>query len=318
MDRSVTRTHNATGQPAASHRCALRPLPDDEVHSQYVRELADFQLCRRLVQVAKDAQDDGWRPVNLGASRLEDFAFADIVQRWNGAYLWAPASASAETITRFGDEVRAVLGPIPEGSCADGSNTRTLSLQVDGNIVDLKPNFNKVGHPLEFEHRDAAGNLVKWTSSIFQCDKPSLTGSNLYCGLNSRLSRVQRGDVDWLFFCRKSSPSGEVTPTPYWQRSNPKFALLGVIGFNRRTGETAFFDGRKDRDEFDWSQPLAPPGGTSYSDRKAAKERKGYTIPTLPSSVRPAMTTRAHMSLPRASCRRGWASAPIRTGWRQV
>jgi hypothetical protein len=254
--------------PVRPEGAATDVLPDDEVHSQHVRELADFQLCRRLAQVANDAQGGGWRQVNLGASRLEDFAFADLVQRWNGAYLWAPASASTETITRFGDEVRAVLGPIPEGSCADGGNTKTLSLQIDGNIVDLKPNLNKPGHPLEFEHRDVAGNLVKWTSSIFQCDKPSLTGSNLYCGLNSRLSRVQRGNVDWLFFCRKSSPSGEVTPTPYWQRSNPKFALLGVIGFNRRTGETAFFDGRKDRDEFDWSQTFAPPGGMSYSDRK--------------------------------------------------
>ncbi|THK35926.1 hypothetical protein EHS39_22820 [Ensifer sp. MPMI2T] len=228
--------------------------------------------------MSRNAKASDLRSVSFRASGLE--AFAETAQRWNGEFLWEPASASVETITRFGDEARAVFGQIPEGDCSDGA-ARTLPLQIDGNLVDLKPNLGKAGHPLEFEHRDTAGNVVKWTSGIARCDKPSLAGSATYCGLNSRLNRVERGNVEWLFFCRKSSPSGEVAPTPYWQRSNPKFALYGVIGFNRRTGEVTFFDGRKDRSEFDWSQKFAPPAGHSYADRKGRAAAEALYDPTF-------------------------------------
>lgn len=255
-------------------------LPDDEAHSRYARDLEIFRRCRQLSQLSATAKGDDLRLIDFRAPGLERFNFAEIAQRWNGAFLWAPASASIDTITRFGDEVRATLGPIPEGDCSN-DDARTLTLQVDGNLVDLKPNPGKQGHPLEFEHRDAAGNVVKWTRAIAQCDKPSLAGSATYCGFNSRLSRVERGNVEWLFFCRKSNASGDVAPTPYWQRSNPRFALLGVMGFNRQTGETAFFDGRKDRDEFDWSEKFVAPGGASYDDRKGREAAEALYDPTF-------------------------------------
>lgn len=123
--------------------------------------------------------------------------------------------------------------------------------------------------------------MVKWTSGVARCDKPSLTGSATYCGLNSRLNRVENGDVEWLFLCRKSSHSLEVEPIPYWQRSNPKFALFGVIGFNRRSGEIVFFDGRKDWSEFDWSEKLVPPGGHSYHDSEGRAEAEILYDPTF-------------------------------------
>jgi hypothetical protein len=211
---------------------------------------------------------------------LDQGSFAETVQKWNGTILWEPASASGDTITRFGDETRAVFGPIPDGDCTDGA-AKTIPLQIDGNIVDLKPNPGKPNHPLEFEHRDIEGKIVKWTSGIAQCDKPSLTGSATYCGLNSRLNRVENGNVEWLFLCRKSSPSLEVEPIPYWQRSNPKFALFGVIGFNRSSGEIVFFDGRKDRSEFDWSQKFVPPGGRSYTDSQGRAEAEALYDPTF-------------------------------------
>jgi len=143
---------------------------------------------------------------------MDEGSFAETVQKWNGTILWEPASASGNIISRFGDEARAVFGPIPDGDCSDDA-AKTIPLQVDGNIVDLKPNPGKPDHPLEFEHRDTKGNVVKWTSGIAQCDKPSLTGSATYCGLNSRLNRVENGNVEWLFLCRKSSPSLEVEPS---------------------------------------------------------------------------------------------------------
>jgi len=211
---------------------------------------------------------------------MDEGSFAETVQKWNGTILWEPASASGNIISRFGDEARAVFGPIPDGDCSDDA-AKTIPLQVDGNIVDLKPNPGKPDHPLEFEHRDTKGNVVKWTSGIAQCDKPSLTGSATYCGLNSRLNRVENGSVEWLFLCRKSSPSLEVEPIPYWQRSNPKFALFGTIGFNRSSGEIVFFDGRKDRSEFDWSQKFVPPGGRSYTDGQGRAEAEALYDPTF-------------------------------------
>ncbi len=266
--------------PTPPRGAILDVLPRDGTHDRYVRELEDFQFCRQLVQLSRNAKVNHLHSIGFRAPELEAIAFAETAQRWNGSFLWEPASASVDTITRFGDEARAVFGPIPEGDCSD-SAARTIPLQIDGNIVDLKSNPGKAGHPLEFEHRDTAGNVVKWTSRIARCDKPSLAGSATYCGLNSRLGRVEKGNVEWLFFCRKSSPSGEVEPTPYWQRSNPKFALFGVIGFNRRTGEITFFDGRKDRSEFDWSQKFVPPAGHSYSDRSGRAAAEALYDPTF-------------------------------------
>jgi hypothetical protein len=217
--------------------------------------------------------------VRSADSRQADRAFADAVQRWNGDIFWEPASASNNVVTRFGDEARAVFGPIPDGNCADGVVT---AVEVEGNIVDIRPNPNKAGHPLEFAHRDTDGNIVRWTNSIPKCDKPSLAAGNAtYCSLNSRLKRVVRGNVEWLFFCRKSSKSLEVRSDPYWQMSNSKFRLYGTIGFNGLTGEIVFFDGRKDQDEFDWSMPFVPPGGHSYSDRIGRAAAEALYDPTF-------------------------------------
>ena len=252
--------------PTPPPRTVVDVLPLDSEHRRYVRDLEMFQLCRRLVQSSRTPELGNALPLlNVGSPSIDRTSFAQIVLRWNGRFLWEPASASLNTITSFGDEARAVFGPIPDADCSDGS-AKSMPLQVDGNVVDVKPNPNKAQHPLEFEHRDVDGNLVKWTGSVPRCDKPSLAGSSSYCGLNSRLNRVVNGNVEWLTFCRKSSDDLGVAPTPYWQRSNPKFALLGMIGFNRSTGETVFFDGRKGRGNFDWSRAFVPPGGRSYGD----------------------------------------------------
>jgi len=210
----------------------------------------------------------------------EDRKFAETVERWNDSFLWAPASQTSEVITRFGDEARAVFGPIPDGDCTDEVG-KNIALEIDGNVVDLKPNPAKPGNPLEFEHRDAAGAIVKWTDIIGRCDKPSLAGSVTYCGMNSRISRVVKGNVEWLTFCRKSTSSLEIEPDAYWQRSNPKFSRLGMIGFNAASGEIVFFDGTKKRKEFDWTQTFVPPGGHSYSDRQGRAEAEALYDPTF-------------------------------------
>ncbi len=211
---------------------------------------------------------------------ISDESFADALRRWNGDIFWEPASQSTDSVTRFGDEARAVFGPIPEADCGS-PDARIFPLEVDGNIVDLVPNPDKPGRVLEFQHRDVSGNVVKWTTSIPKCDKPSLAGTVAYCGLNSRLHRVVRGNVEWLFFCRKSNSSQEVASDPFWQSSDPRFALLGTIGFNKNSGEIVFFDGRKDRAGFDWSKPFVPPGGHSYTDATGRAAAAALYDPTF-------------------------------------
>lgn len=258
----------------------VKILPEGWQYDRHVRDLRAFQACRELVLLSRERRSSGVELVGLDRSALEARSFADAVLRWNGDIFWKPASASSNVVTRFGDEARAVFGPIPEGDCA-APEARTIPVEVEGHVVDLVPNPGKPSHPLEFEHRDIAGKVVKWTEHVSQCDKPSLAGEVTYCGLNSRLNRVVRGNVEWLFLCRKSSTSLEVSPTPYWQRANPKFARLGTIGFNRRTGEIVFFDGRKDRAEFDWSEPFVPPGGRSYADRAGRAAAEALYDPTF-------------------------------------
>jgi hypothetical protein len=258
----------------------LRVLPEGGKYDHHVRDLQAFQACRESALSPTEPQKGYVRYARPGRSQQADGQFADAVRRWNGDIFWAPASASSNVVTRFGDEARAVFGPIPDGNCADGAVV--IPLEVEGNIIDFRPNPNKAGHPLEFAHGDIEGNIVKWTNSIPKCDKPSLAGGNVtYCGLNSRLNRIVRGNVEWLFFCRKSSRSLEVRSDPYWHMSNTKFRLYGTIGFNRRTGEIVFFDGRKDRDEFDWSMPFVPPGGSSYSDRIGRAAAEALYDPTF-------------------------------------
>lgn len=276
------RCDRATGcvAPTLPQGTVLDVLPNDEPHARYVNDLRVFQLCRQLVLLSEKTQPSKAHFIDFEGPNWEETSFARTIQRWNGPFLWAPASASSDTITRFGDEARAVFGPIPDGDCSDNV-ARTIPLQIDGNIVDVKPNPSKPDQPLEFEHRDPSGNVVKWTNGIASCDKPSLAGSATFCGMNSRLSRFTKGSVEWLFFCRKSSASREIEPISYWQRDNPAFALYGVIGFNRLTGEIVYFDGGKDRGEFDWSRPFVPPGGHSYGDRDGRAMAENFYDPTF-------------------------------------
>ncbi|TCU22347.1 hypothetical protein EV130_109139 [Rhizobium azibense] len=258
---------------------AVKVLPQDKVYERYVQQLRIFEACREIVLSKKSQSKNDVLRVNLASSSLEAEAFAEAVLRLDGDILWAPASATNSTVTKFGDEARAVFGPIPDADCAN--DAQTMPIEVDGNIVELKPNFTRPNHPLEFEHRDASGNVIAWTSGIEKCDKPSLAGNVAYCAPGSRLKRVVKGNVEWLTLCRKSTSNLMVSSNPYWQASNPRFALLGTVGFNRITGEIIFFDGRKDRSEFDWSRSFVPPGGHSYSDSSGRASAEALYDPTF-------------------------------------
>src|SRR3546814_12928835 len=108
-------------------------------------------------------------PESAGRPRSQGWrdAFVTAVERLNGDIFWAPASKSEDVVTRFGDEARAVFGPIPYGDCASVS-ARSIPLQVEGNAVDLMPNPAMAGRPLPFEHRDPRGTVVNNRKSVVE------------------------------------------------------------------------------------------------------------------------------------------------------
>src|SRR3546814_5102181 len=74
-------------------------------------------------------------------------AFVTAVERLHGDIFWEPASTSEDVVTRFGDEARAVFGPIPYGDCASVT-ARSITLKVAGNNDELKPNPDRTRHQL--------------------------------------------------------------------------------------------------------------------------------------------------------------------------
>ena len=97
-----------------------------------------------------------------GSEVVSGAGLTAIMLRWNGNIFWPPASKT--TSLSHGSAMR--LAPFSaqflDADCGN-ANARVLPLEVDGNMVDLVPNPAKPGHPLEFQHRDFAGNVVKWT-----------------------------------------------------------------------------------------------------------------------------------------------------------
>jgi hypothetical protein len=261
--------------------------PDDPKTIKYTADINDFFQKRELLMQLRDEylHAVGERQLLISGSNLDQSTDIQYISRkissWNGDIFWAPASKTTDINLKFGDEVRSVFGPIPPFDVtklgktinADGSEIQTglLFTEVEGNRIELKANPSKTGNPLEFEHKDVGGNVIKWTSSVDKCDKPSLAGGVTPCGTASRLSRWVKGNVEWIALARKTKGVEALTPDPYWMPSNPTYALLGYIGFNRVTGEVAFFDGtyvgtKNNPSKFNWSTPIIPPGGNGYND----------------------------------------------------
>src|SRR3546814_19212868 len=103
---------------------------------------------------------------------------------------------------------------------------------------------------------------------------------------------------DWSSYVCSSDLSLEVSAEPYWLRSNPQFSRYGVMGFNRLSGEIVFFDGRKDRAQFDWTERFIPPGGSSYSDSAGRAAAAAFYDPTFQ-----LQCSMCHDQNGRASCR---------------
>lgn len=198
-----------------------------------------------------------------------------VLLKMNGDIFWAPASGFTSEDTEpntFGDEARSVFGPIPEMSC-NGENSVSLHLEVNGNGTELLETFNS-----QFVFRYRPNNqTTKYMKEIERCDKPSLANTAGHaCGTSTRIGVLQNDssrNVDWVILCRKSEEANKLTSDDdYWHPDNPYFALLGIIGFNLRSGEVVFFDGNNfsrglnKLTTFAWSKPYAPPGGLGYND----------------------------------------------------
>lgn len=259
---------------------SMEKLPENDPRTQkYEQELRDFLQHRQQVLQLREEYDRtvGERKrLQLALSLALPDYFASKVSKWDGDIFWAPASKSSDINLQFGDEARAVFGPIPpfdvttlgKFARADGSTIETGVLvgEVEGNQVELKPNTGKAGSPLEFEHRDIHGNVVKWTTGIDKCDKPSLAGGVTPCGTSSRISRIVKGNVEWIALARKTKSVVKLEPDAYWMPGNSSYLLLGYIGFNRVSGEVTFFDGTYEGMKFNWNATVVPPGGRGYND----------------------------------------------------
>jgi hypothetical protein len=272
--------------------------PDDPQTKAYTQALQEYYSNRERILQARN--EFRMFQANLGGLADEDSVYvASRVAAWNGEIFWAPASKEADyigatgRITRAGDEIRAVFGSIPPFDVStltptapqvlpDGSTyeCRTLNLQVDGNLVVLKPNPSVTGSPLQFEHTDVTGAHVKWTTTIDQCDKPSLAGGVTPCGTSSRLAVVKRGNIEWISLARKTLPDDTLAAIPYWLPANPDFHLLGHIGFNRITGEVAFF-GELNGLVYQFDDPETPPGGAGYQDALGRADSRGRYDPNF-------------------------------------
>ncbi len=282
--------------PPKSPFGALEKLPDNDPRvRQYEKALEDFlQRRQQVIQLHREYE----RTLNERKRlQLLNFAlpappsyFAGKVSKWNGPIFWAPASKTTDINLQFGDEARAVFGPIPPFDLttlgtvtANGWTIQTGVLvgEVEGNQIELKPNDSKPGSPLEFQHRDINGNIVKWTTTIDQCDKPSLAGGVTPCGTSSRISRAVKGNVEWISLARKTTKVEKLGADPYWMPGNPNYLLVGYIGFNRVSGEVVFFDGTYQGMKFNWSAAIVPPGGAGYNDdvgRSAAAQTYDATF----------------------------------------
>jgi hypothetical protein len=209
----------AKAKPPASPFASRREhiARDDPRAEEYGRRLQEFlareQERRHLTQIfLADTRRKAFA-LETPADEIAKFDYiARKIAEWNGDVFWAPANKETDENLRAVDEARAVFGPIPpfdvtrlgKFTRADGSTIETAELvvEVDGNQVRLKPNASKPGSPLEFEHRNAAGEVVKWTSTVDKCDKPSLAGGVTPCGNASRGGRIAVGNVEWSMLAR--------------------------------------------------------------------------------------------------------------------
>ena len=286
--------------PRNPHGHRYSQLPDDALSKKFVTEIGEFLKQRETLLKAKDDFQHSRETQNFNLLLANDFLgnaqeyFISRVTDWNGSIFWAPASKSNDIIIRAGDEIRSVFGSIPSfdvttlGERINSDRwrivTTNLPTEVDGNRVQLRPNSALPGTPLQFEHTDVNGNHVKWTTTIEKCDKPSLAGGVTPCGAASRISRAVKGNVEWLSLARKATRVEILKADSYWSPDDPTYALLGYIGFNRVSGEVAFFDGSypangSDPHRFNWNVIVVPPGGTGYADDNGRQVSSGMYDP---------------------------------------
>ena len=202
--------------------------------------------------------------------------FDRLLTMFNDDIFWAPASGFTENDywpNIFGDETRSVFGPIPPITCK-GESSSSFSAEVDGNQIQLTA---VPEGEFAFQHRDHKGTVVVESEVVGRCDKPSLANTKGHlCDTSSRinyLNNQSNKNVDWVVLCRKNELGSALTSKDgYWHPDNPNFALLGIIGFNPRSGEVVFIDGTnldyglEKIATFQWNQPYPPPGGSGYND----------------------------------------------------
>ena len=205
----------------------------------------------------------------------ESNPYSALFGAWNADIFWAPASgftASNHWVNLFGDEARSVFGTIPKIDCGNPLGV-PFKAEIGGKGI-TDENLTYMSSKRAKSHQAGTSNEPETV-----CDKPSLanTSGRHACGTNSRISHfnsIKNSNVDWVVLCRKATYGGIFYAPDYWNDQSTDFALLGIIGFNRTTGEVVFFDGTNKRHNrkapliFSWKHKYPPPGGFGYLDTK--------------------------------------------------
>jgi hypothetical protein len=145
--------------PSSPFSTALEQLPPDDPKTlQYTAELREFLKRRQQIEILRSQFNEGvGERVRLQLMTAANASAADYyaakIAKWNGDIFWSPASKSTDINLQFGDEARAVFGPIPafdvttigKTNLPDGSTmlTGVLYSEVNGYRIELKPNTSK-------------------------------------------------------------------------------------------------------------------------------------------------------------------------------
>lgn len=164
--------------------------------------------------------------------------------------LWAGSLWGTEDVNVFADQCRSVLGPLPKINCHAAP---ILPIYLDGKEVTYETGIYYHG-----------GKATSW-QSLKRCDNPSVVNDGS-CEPNSRLGVTRSGNVEWLHLCRTLTKQ---------ESTSPRYSFVNLIGYNRATGETCFFDATSVSDGVD----VPTPGGAGPNDAAGRKRATAFWRP---------------------------------------
>jgi len=151
----------------------------------------------------------------------------------------------AYEITDQGQECKAKLGPIPEFSCLDETNFRSVPITINGTTVRYKAGAQPgTGRWVaESDSGQLIGEILG--TSADKCDRPNLLGGmKSQCLPDSRIGRLPKqpgfANVETVVICRRYYLSKPDAPqnTKEWRSL---FSDVAIVQTNTQNGESCWF-----------------------------------------------------------------------------